>query len=1729
MKYRYLSIILLILIFSVGAVCAQDNTTDIISTGSDDVISIEEAPILQDNGFSADEIHINDTNFNQYFDENGTMNDNVSADSTIFIGEITNKSLFINKPVDIVPDDASKITDSIITLISGSDGSTINGLTFNNNIIGAVEIDNATDVAVIGNIINIVSNSNITHPAISALYANNLNVTANTITYNGKSDGENAVVAMVITESENAVIEDNEFTIDIPSNIIDWIEDPPGSWNYVANPRSAGIMVTNSNGLSFKRNAIYLNATDVFGSDDTIYVVDIVDSDEVQFNENEIIALGHNYIYGLVISGESIDIIGNSISILSDTNYANGIDIEGGSSAVVEDNYLYIISPNVAYPVYSAANWGTGESPDVDYLYNDILADSDVVYGMHLTGTDSIISGNTISIYGNYTMGIYSDMDDVAIIHNNKINVYGEKNDTKSTADMIPAQTVGILTTGVSEIHNNVIKSDGNYTVVNSNVDSEIFNNYLTASELVGDESVDDKSDDAIVENNIPNSENKYNLTNDTFFLYFDEYGDLRDGITGELTFIGEFSNLVKEIFITEQVNLLSDNATLYNMGIEIFHSDLIVDGFNFVSDSLNEVICVENANNVYIMNNNFTVNGVFNDDNDVIHILNSEDTRVDNNTINFAVETNETHKNTAINAIDSDGVHISNNTINALLPSRSIDWTTGTVFSEGVCLDDCNDAILADNYIVVKSNGNIGEYDTIYAVHVTGDDALVVRNSMGVGEAPYGYGLVIAGEDFIIADNLIAAAQNGTYACGIDVESNSNGAIDSNVIFAYGESAYGIYTADWAGDVKVNITNNEIVTNGTNVFGMSLSGSEATVDNNIIYAFGNFTTGIASTIDMIFITDNEITANGTNEGVPTSYDTMGIETIGVHIVDGDALVKNNIITTSGEYTVSVEGTGAVTDNYLVAKEYTGDASVNSTPEDTLVANNIPNDENKYNLTNDTFFLYFDEYGDLREGITGELTFIGPFSNLVKEIIIDEQVNLLSDNATLYNMGIEILHGDLIVDGFNFVSDSLNEVICVENANNVYIMNNNFTVNGVFNDDNDVIHILNSEDTRVDNNTINFAVETNETHKNTAINAIDSDGVHISNNTITALLPSRSIDWTSGEVYSEVVSLDGCNDAILADNVILVKSNGNIDEYDTIYAVHVTGDDALVVRNSIGVAEAPYGYGLVIAGEDFIIADNLIAAAQNETYSCGIDVESNSNGIIDSNFIIAYGESAYGIYTADWAGDVKVNITNNEIVTNGTNVFGMSLSGSEATVDNNTIYADGNFTTGIASTVDMIFVTNNTITANGTNEGAPTSYDTMGIETVGVHIVNGDALVKNNTITTSGEYTVSVEGTGAVTDNYLVAKEYTGDASVNSTLEDTLIANNTPAMQRVVVTADDVVMYYKNGTRYVILLTDQNGKALANETVTITLNGMSYNRITNENGTASIAINLPAGNYTASVLYVGKDNFTNTSSENNVTVLTTVFGDDLVKTFRNATQYNATFIDGQGNPLANTTVTFNINGVFYYRTTDDKGVAKLNINLNQGEYIITAYNPVNGEMHSNNITVLPLIQSNDLVKYFRNESQFVVTIFGEDGNPVGAGENVTFNINGVFYTRQTNAAGQAKLNINLAQGNYTVTTIYNGNMVANNIEVLPILYAEDLVMKQGTSDQFRARLVDGQGNPYPGQNVIFNIHGIFYQRTTDADGWTALNIKLSAVADTYIITSMYNDCTISNKIVIEPA
>ena len=335
------------------------------------------------------------------------------------------------------------------------------------------------------------------------------------------------------------------------------------------------------------------------------------------------------------------------------------------------------------------------------------------------------------------------------------------------------------------------------------------------------------------------------------------------------------------------------------------------------------------------------------------------------------------------------------------------------------------------------------------------------------------------------------------------------------------------------------------------------------------------------------------------------------------------------------------------------------------------------------------------------------------------------------------------------------------------------------------------------------------------------------------------------------------------------------------------------------------------------------------------------------------------------------------------------------------------------------------------------------------------------------------------------------------------------------------LSADNLEKYYKGPERLNVLLKDPDNNPIAGENVVININGVGYTRTTNGDGVASIAINLNSGEYDITASYNGR--FGSDSTVAHVKVLKTISGNDIVKYYRNGTQYYARFIDTAGNPLANSDVSFNINGVFYTRTTDGNGNARLNINLNPGEYILTAINPVNGEQYSNNVKVLTILEDgHDLTKYYRNDSVYSIKVLDDTGNPLVNGE-VRFNINGVFYTRMTNESGYANLNIRLQPGEYIVTAEYNQLMYTNIVTVLPTLFANDTVSYTNESN-FACLLIDGNGNPYANQTITFNIGGVVFTNVTGEDGIADLLIYLPD--GEYSVTSSYDEYNINNRITI---
>ena len=327
-----------------------------------------------------------------------------------------------------------------------------------------------------------------------------------------------------------------------------------------------------------------------------------------------------------------------------------------------------------------------------------------------------------------------------------------------------------------------------------------------------------------------------------------------------------------------------------------------------------------------------------------------------------------------------------------------------------------------------------------------------------------------------------------------------------------------------------------------------------------------------------------------------------------------------------------------------------------------------------------------------------------------------------------------------------------------------------------------------------------------------------------------------------------------------------------------------------------------------------------------------------------------------------------------------------------------------------------------------------------------------------------------------------------------------------------VIYGEDLSMYYKNGSRYKVSIY-QDGKIINSQNndskVIFNVNGVNYTKEL-VNGKASIGINLNPGNYTITTFYHYTDGLA--TKTNNIEVLSTIQANDVVKFFRNGTQYCAKFLDGCGSPLVNASVIFNINGVFYKKQTDDNGMAKLNINLRPGVYILTAMHP-DALMYGSNITVLSTILANDVVKFFRNGTQYCAKFLDGCGSPL-VNASVTFNINGVLYKKQTDYEGVARLNINLFPGKYILTAMHpDGLMYGYNITVLSTIYGDDIVKFFRNGTQYCAKFLDGCGSPLVNASVTFNINGVFYKKQTDDNGMARLNINL--FPGEYILTAIH--------------
>ena len=571
---------------------------------------------------------------------------------------------------------------------------------------------------------------------------------------------------------------------------------------------------------------------------------------------------------------------------------------------------------------------------------------------------------------------------------------------------------------------------------------------------------------------------------------------------------------------------------------------------------------------------------------------------------------------------------------------------------------------------------------------------------------------------------------------------------------------------------------------------------------------------------------------------------------------------------------------------------------------------------------------------------------------------------------------------------------------------------------------------------------------------------------------------------------------------VIVDGKVTKTIGGLAADYYTI-AVKYAGDgnyNAVDVIKGVNVAKAQPVLGVVIADVD---------------YGNGFVIEATLTGVnsapLNGNVIVTVAGKEYTVKVIDGKG-----IATGDKLAAGTYGFAAAWAGND---NYNAVAENGDFKvnkidSSVAVNVNNIKVGEElTITVN-------VPSDATGDVTVSVDGKEYNVAIEN------GKAVKTISGLKA--DDYTVTVKYAGDNNYNEATADAEFSVSKISDYNMDISVPEIKEGV-NSTISIDLPKDATG------TVTVEIDGKKYTANVID-GTANVIVSgLSAGDYNITTVYSGDAKYDSMTKKGNVTVIPNVNVNldvsDVEMFYHDGTRLIAKLTDFQGKPIVNATIYFSINGVTYAKTTDANGIASMGLNLDSNAYPVTVtYNgSANYSKISKNITVTinSSIIADDLVKMYQNATKFYAKFMGSDGK-VLANTQVKFNIHGVLYTKTTNNDGVADLGIMLRPGTY-ILTAYNpvtGEQQGFNITVKSLIVQNDLTKYYMNASKFQATIYDKNGSLAVNKNVTFNIHGVFYTRTTDENGVVSLGISLRP--GEYVITTMYEGLDLGNTVTVLP-
>lgn len=353
--------------------------------------------------------------------------------------------------------------------------------------------------------------------------------------------------------------------------------------------------------------------------------------------------------------------------------------------------------------------------------------------------------------------------------------------------------------------------------------------------------------------------------------------------------------------------------------------------------------------------------------------------------------------------------------------------------------------------------------------------------------------------------------------------------------------------------------------------------------------------------------------------------------------------------------------------------------------------------------------------------------------------------------------------------------------------------------------------------------------------------------------------------------------------------------------------------------------------------------------------------------------------------------------------------------------------------------------------------------------------------------------------------------------------------------------ASDLTTYPQSGECLIATLKDITGKAVVNAEVVFNINSRSINATTDENGQAKINVSEDEGDYPVNITYNGDDDYAASGVLVNVAVKkdsTQIIASDMNMVPKMAEKYAVELRNGNGEAIANQTVTIKVNGKTYKRETDGDGQAAVKLKFKKEKsYKISISFAGNGMYGASKKTCTIK------VKYSSKTSKLVApkvtippktsktyTVTLKDGNGNGiAKQKVAIKLNGKTYNKKTNSKGKASVKVKLSKlKTYKVKVTYKGNKIyqkasaKGKIKVAKTateLNAPEESFTPKTASAYTVTLKTTDGKALSKQKVTIKVNGKSYKKTTNSKGKVTLKIKFDD-EKTYPVTASYRGNTV---------